>query len=619
MNAETKTILVAKVVGPDGSDEALSHAAFSECIKKIDEAVTAQHGSLVGSVDDGVVAEFDQVDDALHAAFELNRLFPGEGGKGPTLRTGVTLAQPASTEIDPVKIAAVLANQAQSSAICVSADVLALIKDSDAYIVTELESTSSSSQGFSIEPAPNATGRAAPRSRQAFPWRSAAIAGVLAIVFAAIGIATWENQFSYDFEPADLTKYEFELPEKPSIAVLPFDNLSGDPENDYLGDGISENVISVLSVHPKLFVIARNSSFSFKGESIKVSQVAENLGVQYLLRGNIQVSNDQVRVTAQLVDALNGQFVWSNKFERSFDELFNLQDDIAGSIMTRLEVDLISGDTAEKALSDIANLEAFRLYQGALVNFQSFDRERLTLAEVNLRRALEINPKSASINGLLGWVYWYKEVLGIPSDDPGNLGIARNYAETAVELEPMWPTAYMVLGWIEIYLGNYVEARELVDKAIGLSPGGALHASLAGWAYSTLGDPKRGVDYLKLGMRTEPYFPLWVAHSLGFSLIMLEEYSEAAAVSNAIIASPSDDIWIKNGARYHLIVIAMARSEFQKARELVKESQEAIPDVNVTWFGYAFRYLQDKEFLQSYLDALRLAGLPENPPNSNGG
>ena len=182
-------------------------------------------------------------------------------------------------------------------------------------------------------------------------WHKAALAAVAVLVVVAGAWAIWNFYFRPPpIEPASMDKMAFPLPDKPSIAVLPFDNLSGDPEQEYIADGISENIITALSHIPRMFVIARNSSFTYKGKPVKVQQVSEELGVRYILEGSVLKSGDKVRITAQLIDALSGGHIWSERFDRDFNDLLNLLDEITLDIAVALQVELTAGEQARTCL-----------------------------------------------------------------------------------------------------------------------------------------------------------------------------------------------------------------------------------------------------------------------------
>ena len=187
--------------------------------------------------------------------------------------------------------------------------------------------------------------------RPAPRWQRAAVAVVVALLVVAGGVAIWKSYrpSTPPMEAASVEKMAFPLPERPSIAVLPFDNLSEDPKQEYFSDGITEEIISALGSVPKLFVIARNSTFTYKGKPVKVQQVAEELGVRYVLEGSVRKAGDKMRITAQLVDALNGHHLWSKRYDRNLEDIFAVQDEITKEIITAMQVKLTEGEQARAA------------------------------------------------------------------------------------------------------------------------------------------------------------------------------------------------------------------------------------------------------------------------------
>jgi len=185
----------------------------------------------------------------------------------------------------------------------------------------------------------------------------------------------------------------FPLPTKPSIAVLPFDNLTGDKAQDHLADGLSENIISTLATMPGLFVIARNSSFTYKGKAVKVKKVAEDLGVRFVLEGSVQRSGDTVRVTAQLIDAVRGYHVWTKRYDRKLTNLFALQDEIARQIAAAMEVKLTEGEQSRLRRKSTSKPEAYRLYLQAKAHFRRFTPPEMKRAEKLLEQALVVDPR----------------------------------------------------------------------------------------------------------------------------------------------------------------------------------------------------------------------------------
>ena len=182
-------------------------------------------------------------------------------------------------------------------------------------------------------------------------------------------------------EPASVEKMAYPLPEKPSIAVLPFVNIGGDPKQDYFSDGLTEEIITALTKAPKLFVIARNSVFTYKGKSVKVNQVAEELGVRYVLEGSIRKAGDDIRITAQLVDTLSGHHLWAERYDRNLKEIFAVQDDLTKSIITAMQVKVSEGEQVQTAAKGTNSLEAYLKYLQAIKNVNQMNIESNALAK----------------------------------------------------------------------------------------------------------------------------------------------------------------------------------------------------------------------------------------------
>ncbi len=207
-------------------------------------------------------------------------------------------------------------------------------------------------------------------------------------------------------EPARAEKLAFPLPEKPSIAVLPFDNMSGDPGQNHFADGITEEIITALSKISNMFVIARNSTFSYKGKPVKVQQVAEELGVRYVLEGSVRRSGDKVRITAQLVDATTGYHLWSERYDRESKEIFALQDEITKNIVTALEVKLTAGESARVWASSFKNVKAWELAQEGLQAFRRNTKKDNARARELFNHAVELDPEYPVAWAMVAWTHW---------------------------------------------------------------------------------------------------------------------------------------------------------------------------------------------------------------------
>ena len=260
---------------------------------------------------------------------------------------------------------------------------------------------------------------------------------VATVVFVALligGSAWWWTQRP-EFKPADINKYAYKLPKKPSIAVLPFDNLTGDRKNEFLSDGLTENIIAILSTQRALFVIARNSSFTFKGKAVKVQQVAEQLSVRYVLEGSVQRQGTQLRVTAQLIDALSGHHLWAGRYDYKMTNVsryFAIQDQITAEIAKALSVKLIGQASQQRWPRRLWNIDALRKLNRANRAFASWSKDGNHEASKLFAEMLKAHPDTPILLAMLGWCHWQRVVIGVSKQPPQDLAMAQKLAERAL-------------------------------------------------------------------------------------------------------------------------------------------------------------------------------------------
>ena len=338
----------------------------------ISDLIQKKGGRVVDSPGDNVLAEFASVVDALESAVEIQReLKVGNADRSESrrmdFRIGINLGDVVEEAEriygDGVNIAARIEGLAEGGGICISGTAFYHIGKRlplgyEYMGEQEVKNIEKPVRVYRVLMEPEQAGKVidekGPRRTQ---WRWAAVA---AVVLVAGALALWNFYFRLPpIEPASKEKMTFPLPDKPSIAVLPFDNMSGDPKQEFFSDGITEEIITALSKSPNLFVIARNSTFTYKGKPVKVKQVAEDLGVRYVLEGSVRREGERVRITAQLIDALKGQHLWAERYDREAKEIFALQDEITVKVMTALHIKLQAGDHVPVLGSGTKNLDAF--------------------------------------------------------------------------------------------------------------------------------------------------------------------------------------------------------------------------------------------------------------------
>ena len=270
------------------------------------------------------------------------------------------------------------------------------------------------------EAAGKVIGEKEPKQRR-WGWKSVAAIAVLFLVASGlVWNAYWRGP---KIEPASKEKMAFPLPDKPSIAVLPFTNMSDDPKQEYFSDGITENIITSLSKVPRLFVIARNSTFTYKGNPVKVKQIAEDLGVQYVLEGSVQRSGDRIRITAQLIDAVNGHHLWAERYDRDFKDLFALQDELTLQILAAMRVRLTEGERARAFAGRTENLAAYLKVLESHDLMLRFTQVDNLLARKTCLEAIALDPQYAEAYGLLSTIYLMDVTYGVCSEGVPGKGI----------------------------------------------------------------------------------------------------------------------------------------------------------------------------------------------------
>ena len=284
------------------------------------------------------------------------------------------------------------------------------------------------------------------------------------------------------------------VPDKPSIAVLPFQNMSGDPEQDYFCDGLVEDIITTLSKLAGLRVIARNSSFVYKGPSVDVREAAKQLGVRYALEGSVRKSGNRIRITAQLIDATDGAHLWAERYDRAIDDFFAIQDEITLVLATEMQVKLTEGEQARLHYTTTDNVEAWTYWVQGLSHFhQAPSKEKMGPARFYWEKALALDPASAPLNAMLGFMHCLDARFGWWDDHETAMGKARAYADRALEIDPGNSDAHTASSLILLMQRRYDEAVADARKAIQLAPGSALAPELASFVFVPSGYPAEDV------------------------------------------------------------------------------------------------------------------------------
>lgn len=407
---------------------------------------------------------------------------------------------------------------------------------------------------------------------------------------------------------ANVKRMAFPLPEKPSIAVLPFTNMSGDPMQDYISDGISENIITALSAGLGMFVIASNSTFTYKGRPTRVQQVAEELGVRYVLEGSIQKSGDRLRVTAQLIDALNGHHLWSQKYDRRMGELFELQDEITKKIVVSLQVELTHGEQARMYARSTDNLEAWSYGVKGNYFLDRFNEEDNLKARELLETAIELDPNYVLAYVWLGATHSQAAAYGWSEDPLASFEKAHELARKALSLDDNSASVHTLLDQIYLFQNQHDRAISEGKVAISLDPNFSIgHAILARTMFFS-GRFEEAIRLTQKAMRLSPYYPAFYLIFLGRSYAFLERYEEAiTAFSQLNDRGQKGECTAELGLTYLARVYAELGEE-DEAKALMATAQKINPTLSLESFKQG-QHFRNPAHLQREVEALAKAGL----------
>ena len=389
-----------------------------------------------------------------------------------------------------------------------------------------------------------------------------------------------------------------------SIAVLPFTNMSGDPEQEYLSDGLSEDIITALCKTPQLIVIARNSTFTYKGKPVKVQQVSRELGVRYVLEGSFRKAEDRVRVTAQLIDARKGHHLWAEKYDRELKDIFALQDEITMKIITALEVTLTEGEQALVTGSGTDNLDAYLkvLQARELKRHQTIEDNHK--ARLLVEEAIALDPDYAQAYRWLGGIHLVDVWLGSTKSPRESLRKAVELARKALTLDDSLGGAHGLLGNIYIMRKEYEKGIIEAERAVELEPNGADAHALLGMGLRFADRAEEAIPILKKAIRLDPYAPGWYLYNLASAYRNVEKYEEATQWAERAVQQNPDNVL----SRIVLCSVYSESGRMDEARAQAKEIMRLNPNFSLERLART-NPQKNQVLKQRYTDALRRAGL----------
>ncbi len=548
----------------------------------IDPKIAEHHGRIVKLMGDGMLAEFASVLDAVRAAVETQQAVAEHNASLPEdrrieFRVGINLGDVVidgdDIQGDGVNIAARLEGMAEPGGICVSGKVYEEVRDRIDIPFEDL----GEKEVKNID-------------RPVRVWQWIADAGLAASISAKMD------------EPLP-------LPDKPSIAVLPFDNMSGDPEQEFFADGIAEDVITSLSRFRSLFVIARNSSFSYKGTSPDIRTVARELGVRYVVEGSVRKAGNRVRITAQLIDATSGNHLWADRFDGGLDDVFDLQDQITEQIVVAVEPEIQARERERARRKPPENLDAWELVQRGLSHFYRINKTDYAEAIRLFREAAALDPEFVAAHAHLALALCRSVLVGFTEDKAEALASAEAAAKQAVSLDPNEPVAHLALGRLHIFAGEFEMGVGEMQTAIAINPNFAQGYFGLGMAYHYgAGQAEQALPHLDAALKLSPRDPMrWTTLMFkGWVLLALGRHDEAIVHCRQACQFPNITF-----LPYMLLATALAEGgQISEAHAAVKKATQLEPALSISFIRSNFVGALET-VLKSLFDSLRKAGVPE--------
>lgn len=580
-------ILAADVAGYSrltGLDEEGTHVRLRERLVGLADPKISEHrGKVVKHTGDGVLAEFGSVVDAVRCAIEVQRGMAEQNATMPQVKriefrigihVGDIIVDDNDIFGDGVNIAARLEGIAEPGGVCISDDAQRQIRGKVDFAFEDMGPQNLKNI---VEPM-----RA---------WR---------LRMNASGSA------AAPIEPPVESTQALALPDKPSIAVLPFENMSGDPEQEYFADGMVEEITTALSRFKWLFVIARNSSFTFKGKAVDVKEVGRRLGVRYVLEGSVRKASGKVRISGQLIDAVTGTHIWADRFERDLTDIFALQDEVTVAVVSAIQPKLFQTEIAMATRRRPENLTAYDLFLRAMQQFYLSTREGLAETMRLAHRALELDPRFGLVAALAGTCHMQNVVWGHAVDPQFDRKEAARLLRLALSIDDGDPdTIAMAAMTSAIMVGDCESSVEMADRAVALNPNSFLAWGCRGQVYRIAGLPEEAVRSFEHAIRMSPIDPrLHLTFAgMGTAFIELRRFNEAiVAGKKALRQNPSFAV------AYRCLASAFAHlGRDAEAREAAARLLEVDPDFTIS--AWIARGVQSNSKL--LIEGLHKAGLPE--------
>ena len=624
MNQSTRklaVILHADVIGSTDlvqRNETLAHERIRDAFKDFSKIIRAYGGSLQELRGDALLATFNRASDAVSASlvFQNENAHQNETFDDdirPEVRIGIALGEVIiadGTLTGPdVVMAQRIEQLAEPGGICIQGTASETIpRRLNFEFVSlgkqQLKGFDNAIRVYAVSPRPaDKIPKPEPNASTApHSVRKVWAVMVMVLLMSTAGLIAWLQPWQSDVERADPDKMAYALPEKPSIAVLPFENSSPDKDQEYFSDGITEDIITDISRISGLFVVAQNSTFTYKGKTVKIRQIAEDLGVRYVLEGSVRRSGKQIRITAQLIDALTGNHIWADRYDRDLEDVFKLQSEVAQQVAKALAVTLKANENERLFQKYTTSIDAYDVFLQARRTVDQPSKDNILRGEKLFKRVIELDPNFAGGYAGLSFNYSVQVRFQFSTSPVTHLAEAFALARRAIEIDASYIWGYIALGGAHLANADADAAVDAVRQALLIAPNDYEANLFMGFYLQFAGDAARAVEHLQVARRLSPVESVRDRAFISLAQFMNRNYAETVRLSTG--STPNANVVL--AAAYSLL------DKPEKAAEVVNKILDADPDFNLSQWKFGRLWKLEENRTRLY-NAAKKAGIPEFP------
>ena len=627
LSGKLVVILHADVAGSTAlvqQDEQLAHERIQDAFQRFRKTIEKYHGRVQELRGDALLAEFERASDAVTAALSFqsdhhDHLEDIDDDIQPDIRIGIALGEVVIADGTVTGAGVVLAQRVEQLAkpggLCITSAIREALPNRMPFSMDSLGEQAL--KGFEdhvrVYQVRLSTGESVPppqqkSHRQLTPetwWQRTAI--VVVVVLVAAGVGYWSKYFTPQEEPVSIERMAIPLPDKPSIAVLPFTNMSSDTDQENLVEGVTEDIITELSKLRNLTVIARNSSFSYKGKNIKIQEIGRDLGVGYILDGSVQKADDRLRISVQLVNAGNGHQLWAERFDRDLADIFKLQDEITRQIISALEIRLSVDEQKNMTRNVPDSFEAYDFFLRGQKASVQFSEEAIEQAVEFYRRSIRLDPNYAHAYGALAIARIRQYLIGFTETPKLTQNRALELAMKAAAIDPTSHQIQWSLSYIHMYRREFNEALKAAERAVLLSPNYADGYAMLALIKNNLGQAEESISLIEQAMVLNPHYTWDYIYQLGRAYYTIGEYENAVTfLSQALERNES--------AGYPRLFLAASYvniGQIDDAEWEIEQVEMAHPEYNSRSYLMKTMPIGDQILFDRFLNDLVTAGLSE--------